>query len=93
MMGDFNDAYGKFISKSIQLDKNTILGLPNFNIPKTCCYEEQEGLTTRAKYKGDYIIVSENLEPYVTYYGIPNKYRRHRPLMSDHDPVMLVLSL
>jgi hypothetical protein len=76
MVGDFND----FMGTITHLD---VLGhrLTRHEKVKTCCAD------SHYTYPGDYILISDK---YWTYYGYPRGYIRHHPLMSDHDPVVLL---
>ena len=81
IMGDFNDFQGNMNNKYITAFGKKVQ-LPNFDIPLTCCDD------TNYKFPGDYILDTDlNTD---IYFGIPPSYVRYKPLMSDHDPVMLL---
>lgn len=79
LAGDFNDFMGT-------LDHVTIFS-HKLIVPakiKTCCDD------SRYSNPGDYIIPSDK---YWGYYGYHPGYIRHQPLMSDHDPVVLITEI
>ena len=78
MVGDFNDANGSLIGKNVQF-----LGMMlrvDKNI-KSCCTDASY------KYPGDYIL---DTKTNAGYYGFPKEYDRYDPIMSDHDPIVLI---
>lgn len=87
MLGDFNDHQRVLLSISLMLF-DMLLTIP-FNTtfstsPLTCCTDNDYSSP------GDYILTSSSKS---SYYGYPQGYIRGRPLMSDHDPVVLITSL
>jgi endonuclease/exonuclease/phosphatase family metal-dependent hydrolase len=79
--GDFNDYTGKLLKQEV-----TILGhsvrIPESKLVKSCCTDSSY------RYPGDYVMVNQNIK--VDHYGFPQGYVRGKPLMSDHDPVVLI---
>ena len=81
IVGDFNDFNGKFADRSFKMFDKEISLPKNVSLPKSCCEDSQY------QYVGDYIFDSEKIH---SYFGFPLKYKRQDPLMSDHDPVVLI---
>lgn len=79
MVGDFNDFKGSLLTKSIDVF-GFHLRIPNATHLLTCCADSEY------VYPGDYILTSNYKGEH---YGYPPKYVRGRPLISDHDPVVL----
>lgn len=80
MVGDFNDYQGTLIGKSLNVFGKQIS--MQSNPPKSCC--EDSGYA----FVGDYIFDSKITDD--KYYGLPLDYNRYEPIMSDHDPVILI---
>ncbi len=81
MGGDFNDFNGTISKQSVLMfgHELKLISKP----PKSCCEDSSY------KYVGDYIFDSK--EPSnSSYFGFPSKYERYNPIMSDHDPVVLI---
>lgn len=81
MLGDFNDHQRVLLNTSLMLF-NVVIALPNPLL--TCCTDNNYTSS------GDYILTNGTD---ITYYGYPQGYIRGQPLMSDHDPVALHMSL
>ena len=82
MTGDFNDYTGALLNKTINvLGYN--LRIPNNNRLLTCCTDNGY------QYPGDYIFIGEDVK--ILYYGYPKDYIRENPLISDHDPVAMII--
>lgn len=83
--GDFNDDGARLAKQEI-----TILGhsvrIPSTQkgaiLVKSCCTD------SGYRYPGDYIMINQNVK--FDHYGFPPGYVRGKPLMSDHDPVVLI---
>jgi hypothetical protein len=80
MVGDFNDHEGTLLHLHIDVFGKR-LRVPGGERINTCCADNGYKST------GDYILVDANEHEY---YGRPPNYQRNNPLMSDHDPVVLV---
>lgn len=85
MMGDFNDEAGTLLKSSITIFGQR-LTIPDGKRVLACCTD------SNYRFPGDYIMLSDNLLP-VSDYGFPSGYKRHQPLMSDHDPVVVTINL
>lgn len=83
LAGDFNDSMGQLTDVEINAF-GKVMSLPpgpDGGVVKSCCTD------TGHQYPGDYIFDSEKSHKY---YGLPRGYVRGQPLMSDHDPVVLI---
>lgn len=85
IMGDFNDGKQEINSNTFISGFNKKIRLPKFPLPLTCCND------VNYIFSGDYILDS-NLDLNI-YFGIPPLYERHNPLISDHDPVILITKI
>ena len=82
VIGDFNDDSGRLKGETINLFKHE-MRIPKDLLIKTCCTD------SGYRFPGDYILCSENVD--IRYYGFPKGYVRGKPLMSDHDPLVLTI--
>ena len=80
MVGDFNDWQGTLLKESVTGLGRT-LRVPQSKLVKSCCAD------SGYSYPGDYIFVDTY---HGEYYGLPPGYNRDAPMMSDHDPVVLL---
>jgi hypothetical protein len=105
LLGDFNDSDGQLLpnqsgsSSSDEEEKLTfplgedsglVVSIPVTSemVPKTCCRD------ANFAFRGDYIMLGTHPEisMYVDYYGVPPGYSRETTPISDHDPLMAVIS-
>lgn len=86
VMGDFNDDRGALLQTGLDILSKKIVVSGSAMI-LSCCAD------TTYRYPGDYIMINSNLQSDVVRYGHPEGYVRNQPLMSDHDPIELLVSL
>jgi hypothetical protein len=86
VMGDFNDDRGALLQTGLDILGKKILVSGSAMI-LSCCADSSY------QFPGDYVMIDSNLQKGVVRYGHPEGYIRNQPLMSDHDPIELLLAL